>query len=228
MFFDRYDAGAQLASRLMHYKNTDAVVFAIPNGGVLTGLVVAEKLELPLELIISRKIGHPLNKEYAVCAVTENGVRVCNDHGFCGIDTDKIEIETRLQQRLAIEKRSMCGKCRNFTSLRGKTAIIVDDGIATGLTMKAAVLAVRKLGADKIIVAVPVALHDVLKSLGQTVNEIVIIHNNQRHSQAISNHYKYFTEVFDKDVIACIQKAERRYRGVLYPNKNSKKNSLVI
>ena len=80
MFFDRYDAGKRLASQLNHYKNTDAVVYGLPRGGVLVGYEVARALHPPLDLIVALKIGHPINREFAICAITEDGERLCDDY----------------------------------------------------------------------------------------------------------------------------------------------------
>lgn len=153
---DRLEAGSLLAEKLSKYKDSDAVIYALPRGGVVVGAKIAKALNLPLDVAISKKIGSPFNPEYAVCAISEGGDIACNElekqafgqDWFIGaLEKAKNEINKNIQQYRIFMERIAPG---------GKITILVDDGIATGLTMKAAIRWVRKEGAQKIIVAVPV------------------------------------------------------------------------
>lgn len=209
MFFDRYDAGKQLAQKLEQYRGENTVIYALPRGGVLTGLEITKVLAAPLDIVITRKIGHPLNSEYAICAITEGGHRICTELGLCGVDVDWLEAESSAQQREA-QRRRLAYKTEYSSILaKGKVAILVDDGIATGLTMKAAIHQIKKQKPKKIIVAVPVAPHDVVLELEQIVDEVIVINDVTKNLGAISEYYTHFPEVFDKEVTLCLQQANK-------------------
>lgn len=206
MFYDRYDAGNYLASKLKKYTDANAVVYALPRGGVVTGMVVAQKLRIPLELLITRKIGHPLNIERAICAITEEGDRICDDLGLCGVDSDWIEVESMKQQGEILRRRIMYKESNSVLSAYGKTAILVDDGIATGLTMKAAIYAIKKQNPRKVVVAVPVAPSEVVRQLEALVDEVVIVKVDTQYLGAVSSYYTHFPEVSDREVTSCLKK----------------------
>lgn len=213
MFLDRYDAGKRLASRLVQYSGSDAVIFAIPRGGVITGFEVARLLGLPLDIVITRKIGHPLNSEFAVCAIGEDGERICssNSHLF-GIDTSWIRFESQAQQNEAQRRREKYGTAITPNSVTGKTVIIVDDGIATGLSILAAIHSVQKMKPKKIVVAAPVAPNDVVKKLHSLVDEIVILEDTPHYLGSVGAYYTHFPEVFDKEVIVLLREANKLYK----------------
>lgn len=190
MFFDRYDAGEQLATKLEYYKDSDVVVYALPRGGVLVGLEISKALHAPLDIVIAHEIGHPLNNEYAICAITESGERVCSEIGLCGVDESWIEFESKVQQKEVCRRLLEYKGNEASVSAGGKIAILVDDGISTGLTMKAAILAIKKQKPRKIIVAVPMATHDRVVEFGQLVDEVVVL---------IESYYIHFSEVSDKE-----------------------------
>ena len=226
MFFDRYDAGKQLAQKLISYKSSDTVVYALPRGGVLVGYEIAKSLKAPLDVVINRKIGHPLNKECAICAITEEGEMVYDELGLCGIDDDWINIEATAQQKEARRRRFVYKDNQPSISAEGKTAILVDDGIATGLTMKAAIKTIEKQKPTKIIVAVPVAPHEVINKLNKIVDETVVLLEEKSFQGAVGAYYRYFPEVFDKEVQVCLKKANKRKRKV--SEKSYKFNPKVI
>jgi len=209
MFFDRYDAGNQLATKLQSYKNTDTVVLALPRGGVLVGYEIATDLGLPLDIIITRKIGHPFNKEVAICAVTEDGRRVSDDWGLCGLDDDSwLRHETEVAMTEAVRRRKMYG-AKTQLSITNKTVIVTDDGVATGLTMKAALLMVRAQKPKKIILAIPVCPRDVLAELTDLVDEVVILDKDKEFRGAVGLYYTHFAEVYDKEVVVCLKSANK-------------------
>src|SRR3954463_14590295 len=152
-FRDRQKAGQQLAEALDKYKDEPTVIYALPRGGVVLGVEITQRLGAGLDLAIPRKIGHPRNPEYAVCAVTEDGFLVCNEDELARLSPDWFEVERQRQQTEATRRREVYLAGRPPVSAKGKTAIIVDDGIATGLTMQAAIQEVKSRGADKIVVA---------------------------------------------------------------------------
>ena len=139
---------------------------------------------------IAHEIGHPLNNEYAICAITESGERVCSEIGLCGVDESWIEFESKVQQKEVCRRLLEYKGNEASVSAGGKIAILVDDGISTGLTMKAAILAIKKQKPRKIIVAVPMATHDRVVEFGQLVDEVVVL---------IESYYIHFSEVSDKE-----------------------------
>lgn len=200
LFFDRHEAGTQLAAKLQHYKQTDAVVYAIPRGGVLVGLEVSKALGVPLDIVIVRKIGHPLNEEYAVCAIAENGEFVCNEIGISAIDAGWIDTAMQVQQKDARRRRRVYAGGVPSHSAEKKIAIVVDDGIATSLTMQAAVKAIHKQKPLKIIVAALMAPHDAVCTLGELVDEVVVLLDEEQFLGSVGAYYTYFPEVPDSEV----------------------------
>jgi predicted phosphoribosyltransferase len=223
MFFDRLDAGERLAERLLHYKGKNVVVYALPRGGVVLGQEVAVKLRAPLDLVITRKIGHPFNKEFALCAITEDGERVCDEFGLCGVDESWIELESAMEQREAQRRHVVYKRNERIIPATGRVAILVDDGVATGLTMKAAIHAIKKQDPQKIVVAVPVAPHRVVTELRQIVDDVVVLEDAQYFAGSVGSYYIRFDEVSDDEVIDSLHavssmhaKSKRSKRKRLY------------
>lgn len=212
MFFDRYDAGDRLASKLQLYKDSDSVVIALPRGGVLVGHQIATALHLPLNIVITRKIGHPLNREVAVCAVTEDGQRVCGNGDYM-FDKSWIKHETALAKEEALRRRHVFG-VHPLIPIKGKTVIVADDGIATGLTMKAALLMIRAQKPKKIVLAIPVCPYEVYINLRKEVDEIVMLDESKEYRGSVGAYYTHFPEVFDDKVITCLQDAKLSYKRV--------------
>lgn len=200
MFQDRTDAGKKLAVSLDRYRGAGVVVYALPRGGVVVGAEVANRLNAPLELIIARKIGHPLSREYAIGAVTEFGEPVWNKAEIKSMS--KAWQEGQVQQARDESKRRRLSYVGGQPSIpvRGKTAIVVDDGIATGLTMTAAIADLRKRQPKEIIVAVPVAPKDTAEELAGLSDRIVILNIPDGTFWAIGNYYLDFGQVEDEEV----------------------------
>src|SRR3990167_4171868 len=160
---DRQDAGKQLAQALEKYAGTtDVIVIGLPRGGIVVAAEVARQLKLPLDIIVPRKIGHKLNPEYAIGAIAETGEAVWNEAERAAADPKYLDraIATERQEAARRLERYRTGRPdRNF---QGLTLILVDDGVATGYTMRAAIGAARALGAAKVIVAVPHGARDSL------------------------------------------------------------------
>ena len=173
---DRHQAGAVLAQRLAALEGRgDIVVLALPRGGVPVGFEVARALRAPLDVFVVRKLGVPGHEELAMGAVASGGVRVLNEDvlGWQAISPEAIDRVTR-QEQVELERREHAYRGgRPATVVAGKTVIIVDDGLATGSTMHAAVLAVRKLDPVHIIVAVPVGARESCDALRKVADEVV-------------------------------------------------------
>lgn len=198
-FSDRRDAGARLATALARYGHEDAVVYALPRGGVVLGVEMARHLGLPLALIIPRKIGHPGNPEYAICAVTEDGELVCNEEELRGLDPVWLKEAAKREQKEAKRRRAAYGSAHVLAS--GKVAIVVDDGIATGLTMRAAIRTLRKELPSKVVVAAPVAPRDVVEYLRKDADDVVILDDSEFFLGAVGAYYDSFPQVTDEEVI---------------------------
>lgn len=202
MFFkDRADAGKKLAKVLGVYAHADAVVFALPRGGVAVGAEVAKALHIPLDLAIVRKIGHPDAPEYAIAAVTEDGTLVTNPAEVASIDEQWFRNEVLIQQKEARRRRAVYGVRGAPVQAGGKIAIIVDDGIATGLTLKAALAEIKKQKPKKLVVAVPVGPRATIEELRRLADEIVVLDAPKFFLGAIGAYYQFFPQLRDEDVV---------------------------
>ena len=204
MFRDRTDAGKKLAQALMAYRGQSIVVYALPRGGVVLGVEVARSLEAPLDLIVVRKIGHPLHPEYAIGAVAEDGYVVTNPHEISALDERWFDWATAGELKEARRRRMLFLQGRRPVAVRGKIAIIVDDGLATGLTMLAAIHEIRKRGPQKVVVAVPVAAAETADKLRPEVDDLVVLHIPEWLG-AIGAFYQHFEQVSDDEVVALMK-----------------------
>lgn len=205
-FTNRTEAGKLLAGKLEEYKKKDVIVYALPRGGVVTALQVAKYLHAPLDLIITRKIGSPHSSEYAIGAIAENGHSVFNKEEVVTIDEDYIAQESRKQKIEARRRREIYMGDRMPISCKGKIAIIVDDGIATGLTMKTAIAELQIHHKPReIIVAVPVAPMENIEELENMGVNVVTILEERVFLGAIGSYYQDFSEVKDEEVIMILK-----------------------
>lgn len=172
---DRMAAGRALAGLLEGYRGSDAIVLALPRGGVPVAWEIARALDLPLDLLPVRKLGMPGHAEYALGAIAGGGVRVLNPQALHGAAPDPEYLEqVTARERRELERREQLYRGeRPPPSLRGRTVVLVDDGLATGATMRAAVQAVRRQAPARIVLAVPVASREALAELRARVEEIV-------------------------------------------------------
>jgi predicted phosphoribosyltransferase len=201
-FRDRQEAGRLLAKALEKYKGEPAVVYALPRGGVVLGAEIARELGADMDLVIPRKVGHPTNPEYAVCAVTEDGYLVCNQAEAERLDPEWLKEEVLRQRAEAIRRRKRYLADRSPVTAAGRTAIITDDGVATGLTMLAAIEEVKDRGAGRIVVAVPVMPADIARLLAeQGVDEIVALDIPDNFMGAVGAYYDQFDQVEDEQVV---------------------------
>lgn len=206
-FKDRKSAGQKLAQALIKYKNKDSIVYALPRGGVIVGAEVAKILHLPLDLVITRKIGHPNQPEYAIAAVAENGHMVKNVSELASVDEKWFKEEVEKQRLEAVRRRQKYLPGRLPLSAEGKITILVDDGIATGLTLKAAIAELKHFHPKKIIVAVPVSPQQTAEEIKKEVNEFVALDTPKDFLGSIGAYYDYFPQVSDEEVIELVKEA---------------------
>lgn len=216
MFADRTDAGRRLAAALVHLRDRHPVVLALPRGGVPVGFEVAKVLAAPLDILLVRKIGAPFQPELAAAAIVDGAepVLVRNEEVIraYGIDEEWIEAEAARQlAEIERRRRLYCGD-RAPVSVRGRTAILVDDGIATGTTVRAALRALARLAPARRVLAVPVAPPDTVASLAHEADEIVALEQPEWMG-AVGQFYRDFTQTEDEEVVRLLAEAERRQRG---------------
>ncbi len=208
MFKDRKDAGKQLARKLEAYSDGNAIVLALPRGGVVTGYEVAKALSAPLDIIVVRKIGHPFNPEYAVGATDENGVSLLNEEEAELIDKKLLQAEVSKEQKEAARRSAAYRGGKAPPDITGKTAIIVDDGIATGLSMRLAVRIVKTRKPKRVIVAVPMAPFDAIQSLKEEgADDLISLEPPETFMGAVGAHYVQFDQVEDEEVIKLLRSA---------------------
>ncbi len=214
-FKNRQQAALQLASALRQYKGRRVIVYALPRGGVALGVVIAKKLGAPLDLLIPRKIGHPQNPEYAVAAVSERGEIVMNEEEAEQIDKQWLREAAARELAESRRRRNVYLGRRRALKAEGHICIIVDDGLATGLTMKAAISDLKKLSAKSIVVAVPVAPYETVKELKNYADELVALYVPAGHFGAISSYYQEFEQINDEKIIQLLKNhLENHSRGL--------------
>jgi len=211
IFDDRADAGRRLAQRLAHLRAEDPVVVGLPRGGVPVAVEVAQALEAPLDVIVVRKLGVPNQPEYAMGAVGDGGVLVVNEAVVRQVGVQREEfLMVVAQERAEVQRRAHRFRGDHpAISLAGRTVVVVDDGIATGATARAACLVVRAAGAARVVLAVPVAPMDWLATIGPDADEMIALHR-PRHLHAVGQYYVDFAQTSDEEVIACLERARSR------------------
>lgn len=212
-FKNRRQAGQLLADKLaeilMSHPNEAAAVYALPRGGVVLGAEIAKSLNLPLDLVITRKIGHPENPEYAICAVAEDGDYLCDPSEQALVDQQWLEAEFGKERKEAQRRRLTYLGERQTISPENKNAILVDDGIATGLTMRLAIKEIRHSSPKRVIVAVPVAPPGIAEQLEAEVDNLVTLDIPEFYLGGVGSYYDEFPQVTDDEVIKLLQETER-------------------
>ncbi|MFL5489325.1 MAG: phosphoribosyltransferase [Gemmatimonadaceae bacterium] len=210
-FLDRYDAGRRLAAALPHYADrSDLLVLALPRGGVPVAYEVAHTLHSPLDVFLVRKLGFPGHPELAMGAIATGGVRIIDKQlvEMFGVSNDAIERVTASEQRELERREALYRDGRPAPDVKGRTVILIDDGLATGSTMRAAVQALRQEGANKIVVAVPVAPPETCEAFREEVDDIVCAVTPEPF-QAVGIWYANFNETTDDEVRDLLARAER-------------------
>lgn len=220
MFTDRRDAGRRLAERLERYADReDVLVLALPRGGVPVGFEVARALQVPLDVFLVRKLGVPGHEELAMGAIASGGVRVLNEEVIAslGIPDEAIDRVTEKEKaELARRERQYRGE-RPLPSLTGRTVLLVDDGLATGATMRAAVVALRRLGPASIVVAVPVGARETCQEFSSVADEVFCARQPGDFG-AVGQWYADFEPTSDAEVEDLLSRAKRGAASV--PNES--------
>lgn len=204
VFRNRAEGGRALAEALEAYRGAECVVYGLPRGGAIVARKVADGLHAPLDLLLTRKLTHPDNPEYAIGAISDDGEVVLNEVEARGVGREYLEREMARGMREAQDRRAKYLGNRPPAAVEGKTAIIVDDGIATGYTMKAAVLAVRKRNPARIVVAAPVGSPDVARQFEGLADDVVVPCRPEGFF-AIGVYYADFAGVDDEEVVAAME-----------------------
>jgi putative phosphoribosyl transferase len=207
LFKDRTDAGKKLADELLEYENIpDGLVIGLPRGGVVLAVEVAKRLKLPLDVVCPRKIGAPFNPEYAIGAITETGEGIFNEEAISYLDISEEHVKETVEREKQQAKRrlELFRKGRPPRDFQDKVVIIVDDGIATGSTMKAAIKSIQSEGAQKIVCAVPVSPPDTHSEISSMVDHMVCLHT-PRSFQAVGQFFEDFRPTEDEDVADIMQ-----------------------
>jgi putative phosphoribosyl transferase len=205
MFRDRRQAGRRLAEKLTHLRDDHPVVVGLPRGGIPVAFEVARALDAPLDVIVVRKLGVPFQPELGLGAIGENGVRVLNQAVLRGALVTVEELaQVEARERIEVERRARhFRRGRTPVSLAGRTVVVVDDGIATGGTARAALQVARAHGAARVVLAVPVASPDALRAMEGTADEIVCLESPFRF-MAVGQWYADFDQTSDEEVVALL------------------------
>lgn len=214
-FSDRRQAGRVLATKLAAYAGrSDVVVLALPRGGVPVAAEVADALGAPLDVFVVRKLGVPYQPELAMGAIASGGVRVLNDEVIAAaqITLPMLEAATRIQQRELERREQAYRNGRPAMPLKEKTVILVDDGLATGSTMRAAIEAVKRSQPSRVVVAVPVGASETCYELARMADEVICVEMPVPFS-AVGLWYDDFSQTTDDDVRALLDEAARAPAG---------------
>lgn len=208
-FKNRSEAGQKLARALSDYKDQDAVILALPRGGVPVAAEVAAALDAPLDLILVRKIGVPFQPELAMGAVVDGGapIIVRNEDIIRSADVDEVQFKAVCDGELAeIERRRWryLGN-RECVNVTGRTVIVIDDGIATGATTRAALRAIRMRNPKKLVLAVPVAPSESIVAMREEADEVICLEDHE-FFDAIGFYYRDFRQISDEEVIEALKR----------------------
>jgi predicted phosphoribosyltransferase len=216
IFENRYDAGHKLAERLYEYANKAVIVLGIPNGGVAVALSVALSLGADFDLVISRKIPLPLSPEGGFGSIADDGTMILNEGVVkqAGLSQQQINYQVG-QVRTDIRNRSLLyhGE-KPPLSVTGRTVIIVDDGLASGYTMRAAIESLRHRKPEKIIAAVPVGPEHVVEEIRKVADRVVICAVGNEPRFYVSDYYRYWHDITDGEVLHCLKEWRMRRYGV--------------
>ncbi len=211
-FKDRREAGKRLAEALSEYAaQPDVIVLGLPRGGVPVAYEVAEALDAPMDVFIVRKLGVPGHEEYAMGAIASGGIRVLNPEAMDFLDIDDRTVEAVAQrEKRELERREQAYRGdRPMPNFEGKTVILVDDGLATGASMRAAVEALKTRNPEKIVVAVPAAAPESCAGFQDEVDEVVCVLTPQPFF-GVGAWYQDFSQTTDEEVSALLQRARQQ------------------
>jgi putative phosphoribosyl transferase len=204
LFEDRTDAARQLAHALRAYRGAHPLVLAIPRGAVPMGRIIADALDAPLDVVLVRKLGAPMNEEFAVGSVDESGWTYVPDYArSLGFDEKSLAGARERQMALMRQRRALYTPDSEPLDPKGRTCIVVDDGLATGSTMIAALHSARARGAAKVVCAVPVAAPESLERVRELADEVVCLHEPPGF-YAVGQFYRHFDQVTDAEVVSAL------------------------
>lgn len=210
-FRDRRHAGRVLASKLEQYRGrASLLVLALPRGGVAVGFEVARELQAPLDIFVVRKLGVPGHEEYAMGAIASGGVRVMNPMPGLTVRPEAIAAVVEREQAELVRREQLYRKQRPAVPIRGRTVIVVDDGLATGATMQAAVLAIRQQQPLHLAVAVPVGAPDTCAALRQQADDVICAATPEPF-RAVGLWYQDFPQATDDEVCSLLEEARREH-----------------
>ncbi len=208
MFTDRHDAGQQLGRLLQHFKQQQPIVLALPRGGVIVGAEVAKALDAQLDVLVVRKLGAPNHSELAIGAVTngENPQRILNENILARLNINATYLEDETNRQFIEVKRlaELYRQGRSAIAVAGQTVIVVDDGIATGATVRAGIKALKQMKVSHIVLGAAVAPHAMIKTLGTEVDDFVCP-LTPRSFTAVGMFYKKFEQTTDAQVIEALK-----------------------
>lgn len=201
LFHDRFDAGKQLANQLQRYEQSHPLILLVPRGGVEIGLETIRRYQLDWDFIIPRKIGAPHNNEIAIGAVTMDGNYLLYDEYIERIHVSNDYIQKQIQQEMIEIKRRLIHYrgSDTFPSIENRTIILIDDGIATGFTLLAAIKSIHAHHPKKLILAVPVAPTETIEAFRQFVDEIICLHSID-HFTSVGAYYEHFPQVTEEQM----------------------------
>ncbi len=209
MFKDRSEAGTRLSARLLQYRDRpDVIVLALPRGGVVTAYEIARLLHVRLDVVIVRKLGSPGQPELAMGAVAETGVVVVNEDIVAagGVSEDFLQQEIERQKGEITRRVAAYRAGKGLPDLEGMTVILVDDGVATGATIKAAITALRNEKVANLVIAFPVGPMETVETLQKMADELICL-ETPFGFMAVGAHYSDFTQVSDKAVVDLLQRS---------------------
>jgi predicted phosphoribosyltransferase len=211
VFENRREAGKLLAEELSYLKQKKPIILGLPRGGVIVAHEIAQFLGATLDIVVARKLGAPDNPELAIGAVTESGLIQLNEDIIqsLGIPEEYIEAEKKIQLEEIRRRVHDYRKVRERVPLTGQTVVITDDGVATGATVKAAILGVQAENPNKIVLAIPVGAQDTLEELGEMVEELVYLKNPPLIG-GVGQFYHDFAQIEDEEVLRIL----KEYGGV--------------
>lgn len=207
MFQDRRDAGRRLAEKLTEYENSlNVVVLGLPRGGVVVAHEIARALRLPLDVFIVRKIGFPGESELAIGAVAETGIVVLNRSmpAFQSVSENYLQAEIGRQKEEIVRRAALYRRGNGMRGIEGKTVLLVDDGVATGATMKAAISALKRENIDRLVAALPVSPPDTAADLNAMADDFLCL-ETPVDFMAVGLYYRDFRQVTDQEVVDLLQ-----------------------
>ncbi|AMO25647.1 hypothetical protein UC35_21645 [Ramlibacter tataouinensis] len=213
---DRREAGRVLAGRLSHYKGrSDVLVLALPRGGVPVAFEVAHALAAPLDVFVVRKLGYPGHEEYAMGAIASGGVQVLNPFAIDGFSELQLK-SIVLRERAELARREALYRGdKPPADVQGRTVIVVDDGLATGATMRAAVAALRQRAPARLVVGVPVGAEDTCRQLQDEADEVVCP-SSPDPFRAVGLWYHHFAQTSDEEVRELLAEAQREHESSVH------------